>query len=143
MSPRSACLVLALILGAGACGGGGGGNTARTPSGDEPKNAKEKQLLEAKASGEIDDPTQAGWGKWRYTGDRNNCFYVAGRRCFKTEGAACKAMRCKAGEQCKATGAGPATLSCAPGAKSAKGAKGAPGAKPAKGAKSAKSAKKK
>jgi len=113
MSPRSARFVLALILGVAAGCGGGGAAAGGKASAREPQTAREKQLQEAKASGEVDEPGQSSWGKWRYTGDRNNCFYVAGTRCFKTEAAACQAMRCKAGEKCKATGAGPATVSCA------------------------------
>jgi hypothetical protein len=113
MSLRSACLVPALILAlAAGCGGGGGAGKGRA-SANEPQTAKEKQLQEAKASGEADATGQSGWGKWRYTGDRSNCFFVAGQKCFKTEVAACQTMKCKAGEKCKASGAGPATVSCA------------------------------
>jgi hypothetical protein len=112
MSLRSTCLVVLLILGTAAGCGGGGGGGGKTTSAKEPTNAKEKQLMEAKASGEVGATEQTGWGKWRYTGDRNNCFFVAGRRCFKTEVAACQTMRCKAGEKCKSKGAGPATVSC-------------------------------
>jgi hypothetical protein len=116
MSLRSARLVLVLIFGiAAGCGGGGGGGggKARRSSSKEPKNAKEKQLLEAKASGEADATGQPSWGKWRYSGDRNNCLYVVGRRCFKIEAVACRTLKCKAGQKCTAAGAGPATLSCA------------------------------
>jgi hypothetical protein len=117
MSLRSARLVLVLILGlaglpAAGCGGGGGSGAGKA-SAKEPQNAREKQLQEAKASGEVDEAGQSSWGKWRYTGDRNNCYFVAGRKCFKTEAAACQAMGCKGGAKCKATGAGPATVSCA------------------------------
>jgi len=114
MSLRSAPLLLALILGLGAGCGGGGGRTSGggRASANEPQTAKEKQLQEAKASGEIDGTAQTGWGKWRYTGDRNNCFYVAANKCFKTEVAACQTMKCKAGQKCKSAGAGPATVSC-------------------------------
>jgi hypothetical protein len=111
MSLRSVRLVLVLILGAGTGCGGGGGPTKSSPN--EPKNAREKQLQEAKASGEVDPTGQAGWGKWRYTGDRNDCFFVVGRRCFKTEKAACQAARCKAGKKCEVSGGGPATVACA------------------------------
>jgi hypothetical protein len=111
MSLRSAWLVVVLIIGSGACGGGGGGSAA--PKGaKEPRNAKEKQMQEAKAAGETDGG-EAKWGKWRYTGDRNDCFYVLGKRCFKTEKAACQAAACKGDTKCKATGGGPATVSCA------------------------------
>ena len=115
MSLRTACLVVALLFGtAVGCGGGGGGAAkGKSSAANEPTTAKEKQLQEARASGAVDGPGQTGWGKWRYEGDRANCFYVAGRRCFKTQVAACQTMRCKAGEQCKARGTGPATISCA------------------------------
>jgi len=65
-----------------------------------------------KQSGEIDDGNSK-WGKWRYTGDRKECFFVAGRKCFKTENAACQAARCKSPTKCTADGAGPVTLKCA------------------------------
>lgn len=109
MSLRSARLVLVLILAAGGCGGNG----PAKPSPNEPKNAREKQLQEAKASGEADPASQPSWGKWRYTGDRADCFFVVGRRCFKTEKAACQAARCKQGKKCEVTGGGPATVACA------------------------------
>ncbi len=110
MSLRSARLVLVLILGIAAGCGGGGKPAASSPN--EPKNAREKQLLEAKASGEVDPTGQPSWGKWRYNGDRDNCFFALGRRCFKTEKAACQAARCKRGSKCESTGAGPATVAC-------------------------------
>src|SRR5688572_17946907 len=78
----------------------------------EPKNAKEKQALEAKADGDTEKGDAQKWGKWRYAGDRNDCFYVVGRRCFKTENAACQAARCKAPKKCDTVGGGPATVSC-------------------------------
>jgi hypothetical protein len=97
MSLRTVALVLLV-----ACGGS-------TVSSDEPQTAKEKQLREAKAAGD----TNAGkWGGWRYQGDRNECFYVVGRRCFKNENAACQAARCKAPKKCDVVGGGPATVGC-------------------------------
>lgn len=110
MSLRTACVVLALIFGLGGCGAGNG-NGKKTTAG-EPTTAKEKQLLEAKAA-DPDGVSQTGWGKWRYTGDRANCYFVAGKKCFKTEVLACQAMKCKAGVKCKSSGAGPATVACA------------------------------
>ena len=111
MSLRTATFALALILGIAAGCGGSGKLAPSSPN--EPKNAREKQLQEAKASGEVDATGQPSWGKWRYTGDRNDCFYAVGRRCFKTEPAACRALKCKGGQKCESTGAGPATVSCA------------------------------
>ena|SRR5438045_2327394 len=116
MSLRSARLVLALMLAlAAGCGGGGGAGSGRSSSSasKEPQTAKEKQLQEAKASGEVDASGESSWGKWRYTGDRNNCYFVAGKKCFKTEVAACQTIKCKTGEKCKSAGAGPATVACA------------------------------
>jgi hypothetical protein len=97
----SVSLALALSLG---CGGG-------TATGsDEPTTAKEKQRREAAAS---DPPTPAGKSAhWRYTGDRNDCFFVVGGHCFKTEQAACTAARCGK-RTCETTGGGPVTVSCA------------------------------
>jgi len=116
MSLRSISILLALGLALGLASGTatgcGGGGTATGTRSDEPQTAKEKQYADAKAAGEVDAPN-AKWGKWRYTGDRKDCFFVAGRRCFKTETAACQASKCKAPLACKSTGAGPATMSCA------------------------------
>jgi hypothetical protein len=94
-------LVAALALG---CGGD-------APRSGDPTTAKEKQRREAAAAGET---TASGgkWGGWRYTGDRDQCFFVVGRRCFKTEASACAAARCGA-RKCETTGGGPATVACA------------------------------
>ena len=105
MSLRTLCLVVALI-------GCGGPSRGKVDPG-EPQTAREKQYAEAKKAGELDDGNASKWGKWRYTGDRKACFFVAGRRCFKTENAACQASRCKKPLKCKTVGAGPATVSCA------------------------------
>jgi|MudIll2142460700_1097286.scaffolds.fasta_scaffold10593_3 hypothetical protein len=89
-----------------------GGPDRRTVEAGEPQTAREKQYAEAKKAGDLDDG-DSKWGKWRYTGDRKACFFVAGRKCFKTENAACQASKCKAPMKCKSSGAGPATVSCA------------------------------
>jgi len=68
-------------------------------------------MQEARANGELDAPGKK-WGGWRYQGDRGDCFFVFGRRCYKTEDTACKAAHCKAPAKCTAIGAGPATMSC-------------------------------
>lgn len=118
MSPRSARVVVVIaalaalvLLGLG-CGSSPPPSKKGRSKSKEPQTAREKQMQEAKASGELDGP-QPKWGKWRYTGDRADCFYVVGQRCFKTEKAACTAARCKTGQRCKSTGAGPATIACA------------------------------
>src|SRR5688572_10931004 len=99
MSLRVWLIVLAL-----GCGG------ARVES-DEPQTAKEKQMREARASGDADKPGK-NWGKWRYSGDRDDCFYVVGGKCFKTENKACQAARCKLPRKCTSVGGGPVTVSC-------------------------------
>lgn len=96
--------VLALAFAVG-CG------SSRSDS-KQPHTAREKQRQEARASGELDAPNSK-WAGWRYQGDRGDCFYVFGRKCFKTKDAACKAARCNDARTCKTTGAGPATISCA------------------------------
>lgn len=100
MSLRSLCFVLACI----SCG-------APQSDPNEPQTAKEKQLQEARANGEL-DKSGGKWGGWRYQGDRKDCFFVVGRRCFKTENAACQAAHCRSPKKCEAVGGGPATLSC-------------------------------
>ena len=102
MSLRSSLLLCVLV--AIGCGGD-------PKSSDEPQTAREKLLQEARANGE-DDGASRNWGKWRYSGDRNSCFFIVGAKCFKTEQAACQAARCKAPKTCKAEGAAPAQVSC-------------------------------
>jgi hypothetical protein len=103
MSLRTLSLGLLASLALG-CGSG-------PPRSDEPTTAKEKQRREATAAG---NASGAGgkWGGWRYTGDRDECFFVVGRRCFKTEAAACTAARCGK-KKCESTGGGPVSVSCA------------------------------
>jgi hypothetical protein len=102
MSLRMISLVVVAALAAG-CG-------APPRSSDEPTTARDKQQRDAEASGAADAPS-AGHSGWRYTGDRNDCFFVLGHRCFKTEEAACAAARCRT--RCEVTGGGPAQLACA------------------------------
>src|ERR1043165_203469 len=72
----SLALLAALALG---CGGD-------PPRSGDPTTAKEKQRREAAAAGETTAPSAKGVG-WRYTGDRDECFFVVGRRCLKTQEA--------------------------------------------------------
>ena len=105
MSLRCGLLVLALdIVTAGGCGG------TETTGTKEPTTAREKQYQEAKASGELDDKSRANWTTWRYQGERKDCKFVLGRKCFKTQKAACSAAACRS--TCDVIGAGPATVSC-------------------------------
>jgi hypothetical protein len=104
MSPLRILLVILVV----ACG-----STPKTTN--EPQTAKEKQLQEAKASGELksDGSSKKRGGTWRYSGDRDDCFYVIGRKCFKTEKAACTAAACgNKKKKCDVVGGGPATVSC-------------------------------
>lgn len=104
MSLRLACVALACVFALGACAG---------PKIDpnDPTTAKEKQLREARAKGEV-DPPDGQWAAWRYKGDRKNCFYVFKGRCFRTENAACQAAHCRRPKACAAIGGGPATMTC-------------------------------
>ena len=76
---------------------------------DEPQTAAEKQRRDAMKNGTADE-NGGKWGGWRYKGDRNDCFFVVGRNCFKTEKAACNATKCPS--ECKVVGGGPAQVSC-------------------------------
>jgi hypothetical protein len=100
--PRTLVLLVFVFVGCSACGA--------STSSNEPQTAKEKQLQEAKASGEVDNSKK--WGGWRYQGERNDCFYVVGRKCFKTEKQACEAARCRGPKKCDVSGGGPATVAC-------------------------------
>ncbi len=102
VSLRLGCLTLMFVL---ACGG------PTASEANEPTTAKEKQRREAKASGELDDSNSSKWGGWRYQGERKDCRYVLGRKCFKAKKAACSAGGCNV-DACEIVGAGPATVSC-------------------------------
>ena len=107
MSLRRLLLVATLV----ACGGG----SMKVHKG-EPQTAREKMLAEEKAHPQDkDDPGPPGskkLGGWRYQGDRKDCFFLVGKKCFKTENAACQAAHCKAPMKCTAEGGGPATMKC-------------------------------
>jgi hypothetical protein len=83
----------------------------------EPQTAREKMLAEQKTdpdgAGDTTGATGKKWGRWRYQGERKDCFFVAGAKCYKTENEACQAARCKAPLACTRDGAGPTTIKCA------------------------------
>lgn len=83
-----------------------------SPRSDEPSAARGNQRREPDAAGQTGPTTTGTWSGWRYTGDRDECFFVVGRRCFKTEAAACAAARCGKA-RCEVTGGGPAAVACA------------------------------
>jgi hypothetical protein len=120
MSWRVLPLALALAV-AASCASCASGNM-RVKKG-EPQTAREKMLAEEKAKHENDKnydedakpPGSKKWTGWRYSGDRKQCFFTVGRKCFKTENAACQAAKCKGDTHCEAEGAGPATMKCAKG----------------------------
>jgi len=97
------------------------GGRARKVKKGEPQTAREKMLAEQKAAeksgtsaadDDVRPPGSKKWTGWRYQGDRGDCFFLVGKKCFKTEKAACAAAKCKAGSSCQTQGAGPATLTC-------------------------------
>ena len=110
----SSRLVLAIAL-ACACGG----SSMKVKKG-EPQTAREKMLAEEKAKHENDKnydedahpPGSKKWTGWRYQGERKDCFFLVGKKCFKTEKAACAAAKCKAPSKCETEGGGPVTLQC-------------------------------
>jgi hypothetical protein len=97
-------LIWLVVVAALACAG------SSPPRSDEPTTAKDKQRRDAEAAGTLDSGG-GKWSGWRYTGDRNDCFFVVGRRCFKTEATACAAARCGK-RPCKVVGGGPAAVRC-------------------------------
>jgi hypothetical protein len=82
----------------------------------EPQTAREKMLAEERANPSTGDdtppPGSKKWTGWRYQGEREECFFLVGRKCFKTEKAACQAASCEAPATCMTEGAGPATITC-------------------------------
>jgi hypothetical protein len=98
-----------------------GTNSMKVKKG-EPQTAREKMLAEEKAHPTDKDDDDGGgtgsggvgkkWSGWRYQGDRKECFFVVGKKCFKTQNAACQASHCKAPSKCETEGGGPATMKC-------------------------------
>ncbi len=93
----------ALATAAAACGGASSGE----------HSAAERARAEQRASGEqpVEKPKGVSWSGWRYQGAREDCFFVVGRTCFKSQADACAAAKCAA-RACKVEGGGPATVSC-------------------------------
>src|SRR4051794_13332247 len=111
MSLRLFALALTLVV---ACGG-----ETMTVKKGEPQTAREKMLAEEKAHPTDGDDSGTGkkWSGWRYQGERKDCFFLVGKKCFKTEKAACSAAKCKAPGKCNAEGGGPAIMKCVGGPK--------------------------
>ncbi len=94
------------------CGGGAvnEGNTARS------RNAKAKAPPEKVRN--YEDENNVGMSetrvsRWRWKGDRKQCYYVVGNRCFTTERAACKAAKCRGGaKKCVTDNSAPVNVSC-------------------------------
>lgn len=107
MSLRSIRLVVWFVVAIAGAGCGGGTSVSAS---DEPTTARDKQRREAEASGTAES-SNSKWGRWRYTGNRDECFFVVAGRCFKTEAAACTAAKCGK-RKCEVTGGGPAAVAC-------------------------------
>jgi hypothetical protein len=105
MSLRVVVLVVAFAV---SCGG----ETMHVKKG-EPQTAREKMLAEQKANPDRDE-TGAGkkWSGWRYQGDRKECFFLVGRKCYKSQKAACQAAHCRPPTKCVSEGAGPVAIKC-------------------------------
>jgi hypothetical protein len=106
--------VLAVVLPIGIALASCGGESMKVRKG-EPQTAREKMLAEQKANPEKDDagpPSKRYGGGWRYQGDRKDCFFLVGRKCYKTENSACQAAHCKAPTKCTSEGGGPVTIKC-------------------------------
>src|SRR4029079_6519039 len=106
MSLRAVSLLVLLAM---ACGG----ERMKVKKG-EPQTAREKMLAEQKENpDQADSGAGKKWGGWRYQGDRKDCFFTVGRKCYKSEKSACQAAHCKAPTKCTLEGAGPQTVKCA------------------------------
>jgi hypothetical protein len=93
---------------------GGAAASADADGVDRPTSHEAADRAHAEAAANPEDPIPSEgkhWGGWRYQGNRDDCFFVVGRRCFTDEKKACAAAKCKSGE-CRIDGAGPATVSC-------------------------------
>ncbi len=86
------------------------------PEGDKPASHEAADRARAEAKAHPEEEVSADgkhWGGWRYKGDRDDCFYVVGRRCFASEKLACAGAKCATG-RCLLDGAGPVRVSCKP-----------------------------
>jgi hypothetical protein len=99
-------VLVALLI---SCGGPARRPKKGTAGGDE--TAAEYQRRKAREAGELDASSAGKWGAWKYEGERDDCRYVLGRRCFTKRENACKAAKCKT--ECLVRGGGPAMVSCA------------------------------
>ncbi len=56
-------------------------------------------------------PEGKSWGGWRWKGDRDQCFYTLGKRCFADLKSACAAAKCGTAACIHDDGA-PASVTC-------------------------------
>jgi hypothetical protein len=93
----------------------GGAPKKRHSGSRRDETAAEYQRRKAKEAGELDDPSETGkWGGWKYQGERDDCRFVLGRKCFTKRDEACKAAKCGGKTpKCQVDGGGPAIVTCA------------------------------
>ena len=87
---------------------------APTPTARAKDGPKTRTGSEAVREAEDPDAVKRGgkqWSGWRYSGDRDDCYFVHRRACYETKIAACKAAKC-GHKRCVSDGAGPATVKC-------------------------------
>jgi len=110
MKLAAAVASLFLILG---CGQAPHAKPAQSEA-DKPASHEAADRARAEAAAHPEDAVSDDgkhWGGWRYKGDRDDCFFVVGRRCFTDEKQACAAAKC-ASKRCQLDGAGPAQVTC-------------------------------
>lgn len=107
-------LLVIVAFALGSCGGsGGGGDEATTPgskrrarnSGSSPERTREYQ--DSNSVGMTDTRVS----KWRWKGDRKDCFYIVGNKCFDDKTKACKAAGC-AVASCQLSKSAPVKARC-------------------------------
>jgi hypothetical protein len=91
--------LVAVLASSIACGGAPASVASVPPADDDPATA-------------APSPKGKRWAGWRYAGDREECFYVVGRKCFDDKVEACEAADCAEGTRCTFDGAGPAQVRC-------------------------------
>jgi hypothetical protein len=97
---KLACLVIVAFLASGACGG----SSDKTSTAQVPKNKPDPNYKPIASNGKK-------WKRWRWKGERDECYFTHKNRCYSKLAPACKAAGCDESE-CSANGAAPASVSC-------------------------------
>lgn len=110
MKPALLAALAAGLLTLAACGGPPPAKRAKSSSSAKSKGKTPITVVPPQEEDEVDREGKK-WKGWRYTGQRDDCYYVVKRKCYTSRKKACKAAGC-AKHDCRIDGAGPSRVSC-------------------------------